>query len=107
MKTIKEVQDGLEKKQFTPVQLVDKYLARINKHNKDLNCLLTISDDLAYKQAKALETSDMSQPLAGVVFALKDIFLTKNLRTTAASNVLKDYVPAYSGTVVQKLEDAG
>ena len=46
-------------------------------------------------------------PLLGVVVSHKDLFLTKGIRTTASSNVLKDYVPSYSGTVVKKLEEAG
>ncbi len=113
--TIKETQDGLLGKKFSAVDLVDGYLERIDKNNKDLNIFLTISRDEAYKEAKIVDElldSKNSQmlsdfPLLGVVVAHKDLFLTKGVRTTAASKVLESYVPSYSGTVVKKLSKAG
>ena len=51
-KSIKETQERLLKKEFTCVELVDAYLANINKRNKELNAVLTISDETAYAQAK-------------------------------------------------------
>jgi aspartyl-tRNA(Asn)/glutamyl-tRNA(Gln) amidotransferase subunit A len=113
--TIKETQKKLLKKEFTVVQLVDAYLARISKFDKQLNSFLTLSEELAYLQAKKAEEliEDLGKeafkeyPLLGVVVAHKDLFLTKGIRTTAASNVLKDYIPAYSATVVKKIERAG
>src|SRR3989344_874732 len=113
--TIKETQDGLIKKKFSAVELVDQYLTRINKYNKKLNCLLTVTTELAYSQAKNVDkllkqSSDeiMKQfPLFGVTVVHKDLFLTKGVRTTAASKVLESYVPAYSATVVNRLENAG
>lgn len=113
--TIKETQEGLLKKKFSAVELVDNYLARINKHNKDLNVFLTVTEDEAYKKAKAVDdllrqNNDqilIDYPLLGVTVAHKDLFLTKGIRTTAASNVLKDYVPVYSATIVERIEKAG
>jgi aspartyl-tRNA(Asn)/glutamyl-tRNA(Gln) amidotransferase subunit A len=113
--TIKETQDGLLKKEFSAVELVDSYLAQINKHNKDLNVFLTVSDENAYKQAKEVdrlignkETDLLSDhPLLGVTVAHKDIFLTKGIRTTAASKVLESYIPSYSGTAVDRMDKAG
>ncbi|HSX48654.1 MAG TPA: Asp-tRNA(Asn)/Glu-tRNA(Gln) amidotransferase subunit GatA [Candidatus Saccharimonadales bacterium] len=114
-KSIKETQDGLARKEFSSVQLVDSYLANINGKNKELNALLTVTDSVAYEQAKKADKliSELGEkafqefPLLGVTVAHKDIFLTKGVRTTAASKVLEDYVPAYSSTVVKRLEDAG
>jgi aspartyl-tRNA(Asn)/glutamyl-tRNA(Gln) amidotransferase subunit A len=113
--TIKKTQEGLLKGDFTAVQLVDAYLSRITKFDKELNSFLTLSEELAYLQAKKAdelienmgEEAFKKHPLLGVVVAHKDLFLTKGIRTTAASNVLKDYVPAYSATVVERLEKAG
>jgi len=113
-KTIKETQEGLLKKDFGAVDLVDEYLARIEKH-KDLNAFITVTSENAYKQAKHFDDSNdrsgkdflKDNPLAGVVVAHKDLFLTKGVRTTAGSKALDSYVPAYSATVVRKLEDAG
>ncbi len=113
-KTIKETQEGLIEKKFSAVELVDSYLAKIEK-NKDLNAFITICDDEAYKKAKEIDrvlTGDTSKvlidyPLLGITLAHKDLFLTKGIRTTAASKVLESYVPAYSGTVVTKMDKAG
>lgn len=113
--TIKETQEGLKKKKFSAVDLVDAYLARIKSNNKQLNVFLTITEDEAYKKAKEVDKkiTDLGEeafkqnPLLGVVNTLKDLYLTKDIRTTAASKVLEGYVPGYSGTVVKKLEEAG
>lgn len=102
-KTIKETKEGLKEKKFSAIELVDGYLEQIGK-NKDLNAFLTISDEVAYKQAKAF---DATLPLAGVVVAHKDLFLTKGVKTTASSKVLEGYIPAYSATVVERMEKAG
>jgi len=113
--TIKETQDGLLKGKFTAVGLVNSYLERINKHNKDLNAFLTVCEEEAYKKAKEADEriKDLKEkaftdfPLLGVCISFKDLFLTKGVRTTAGSKVLEDYVPAYSATVVERLEKTG
>ena len=104
--TIKDTKEGLLTKKFSAVELVDEYLARINK-NKDLNAFLTISDDLAYAKAKSIDSNLENLPLSGVITAHKDLFLTKGVRTTASSKVLEDFVPEYSATAVTKMEKAG
>lgn len=113
--TIKETQDGLLKKKFRAAQLVDVYLDRINKFDNELNSFLTVSDKEAYLQAKEVDKAIdqlgkealRKHPLLGAVVAHKDLFLTKGIRTTAASKVLESYIPAYSATVVERLKKAG
>ncbi len=113
-KKISELQKDLLDKKYTATQMVDSYLANINS-KKDLNAFITVTDEIAYKEAKKVdenikllgEKAFIEKPLLGAVVAHKDIFLTKDVRTTAASNVLKDYVPAYSATAVKRLKDAG
>lgn len=113
--TIKETQEGLIKKKFSAVQLVDAYFGRIEKFDKKINSFLTLSGDMAYLQAKEVDkkieelgkTAFDKNPLLGVTVAHKDLFLTKGLKTTAGSKVLENYVPVYSATVVKKLENAG
>ena len=74
---------------------------------------MTVTEDEAYKKAKYIDNSMLkadffeSHSLFGAVVAYKDLFLTKGVRTTAGSRVLSSYVPAYSGTVVKKMEEAG
>lgn len=113
--TIKESQEGLLKKKFSAVDLVDAYLERINKLNPKLNAILTVSDEIAYSQAKHVDEllaqfsseSVKEHPLLGVCLVHKDLFLTKDVRTTAGSKILESYIPPYSATVVKRLEDAG
>ena len=113
--SIKETQDGLAKKKFSAVQLVDEYLARIKKYDGKINSFLTVSDEVAYKQAKNVDKKIQEMgvkafeeyPLLGVIVAHKDLFLTEGIRTTSGSKVLEDYIPAYSATTVKRLENAG
>lgn len=106
--TIKETQEGLKSKKFSAVELVDSYLAQIKKHNSEYNIFLTITEDEAYRRAKELDkVGSYETPLAGVVTAFKDIFLTKDVRTTAGSKILDNYIPQYSATTVKKIEHAG
>lgn len=112
--TIKETQDGLVGKKFSAVELVDGYFAKIEK-NKELNAFLTLSEDLAYNKAKEVDrlisqnfsTILKDYPLLGVSIGHKDLFLTKGIRTTAASKVLESYIPAYSATAVERMDKAG
>lgn len=105
--TIRETQDGLKSKKFSAVELVDSYLAQINKYNKEFNIFLTVTEELAYAKAKEIDRGDRTNPLSGVVVSYKDIFLTKSVRTTAGSKILESYVPPYSATSVNRIEAAG
>lgn len=105
--TITETQKGLIEKKFSAVELIDNYLAQIKKYNDEYNIFLTISAETAYKQAKDVDKNGITHPLSGVVTTYKDIFLTKGIRTTAASKVLESYIPDYSATSVKRIEEAG
>ena len=105
--TIKETQKGLVEKKFSAVELIDSYLERINKYNKEYNIFLTVTEEVAYKKAKEIDKSEKNLPLSGVVASYKDIFLTKGVRTTAGSKVLEGYIPPYSSTAVARIEEAG
>lgn len=111
--SIDELHSFLRNRDFTLPELVDSYTSRINSH-KELNAFITVTDDYAYDRAKALQkiidnnpNAFDELPLLGVPVAVKDLFLTKGIRTTAASKVLESYIPAYSATVFEKLENAG
>lgn len=113
--TIKETQKGLLNKKYSAIDLVNAYLDRIKTFDKEINSFITVSEELAYEQAKKAdhiianekEKALERKPLLGVVTGYKDMFLTKGLRTTAASKVLESYIPSYSATVVNRLTDAG
>jgi len=108
--TITSALEGLQKKEFSSVDLTKAYIERIKKLNHKLNAYLTISEKEAFDQAKRaddLRTNGENLPLLGVPIAHKDLFLTRGIRTTASSKVLEDYIPQYDGTVVKKLKDTG
>jgi len=113
--TIKEARDGLKRKKFSSVELTKACLEQIKKHNPSLNAFITVTEKEALESAKkADETINNlaikqfnNYPLLGIPVALKDLFSTKGVKTTAGSNVLKDYIPPYDATVVRKLKDAG
>lgn len=100
--TLTEAIKKLKAKEISHTELYVDIQAKIAKDNPDLNIYLTLDTDALGKAEKLLDT-----PLAGIPIAMKDNFLTKGLRTTASSNVLKDFVPPFDATVVSKLKQAG
>ena len=108
--TIKQAREGLKTKQFTAVELVTAYLSEIKTRNQNLNALLTVCKEEAIEQAKKADeliNDGQDLPLLGIPIAVKDIFSTKGVKTTAASKVLENYIPQYDATVVEKLKNAG
>lgn len=97
-------------------QVVTDYLDRIQKLDPQLNAYITVDWKGALKRAAELDktyktysTRDFFKkyPLFGVPIAHKDIYSTKGIETTAASNILKGYIPPYDATVVIRLNEAG
>ena len=113
--SINDLQADLVNKKFSALELVYEYLNRIEKFDGEINAYITVTKDEAVARAKSIdkliesEGKDIkkTKPLFGVPLAHKDMFLTQGTKTTAASNLLRDYVPQYSATVVKKLENAG
>jgi len=114
--TIEKNQKLLLEKKASMRELVDAYLKTIQKYDGVLNSFITVNNEISLKKAdlvdKLLSKNDKVSilsklPLLGTVVSYKDLFLTKGIRTTAASKVLESFVPQYSATVVDKLEIAG
>ena len=108
--TIKEAKEGLKAKKFSSVELTKSCLEQIKNYNKDLNAFITVIEKEALEQAKKADeliSNDQDLPLLGIPIALKDLFSTKGVKTTAASKVLENYIPPYDATVVGRLKDAG
>ncbi|MEK7526745.1 MAG: Asp-tRNA(Asn)/Glu-tRNA(Gln) amidotransferase subunit GatA [Patescibacteria group bacterium] len=114
-KSIKENQENLLNKVYSAVELTQSYLDRIEKYDKELNAFITVTADIALAKAAEIDKlvdqkgkqAFVDQPLLGSVVAHKDIYLTKGIKTTAASNLLKDFIAPYSASVVERLEAAG
>lgn len=108
--TLTSALTSLANKDFSAVQLTTAYLERIDKLNPTLNAFLTVTKEEALEQAKVADSrraGGENLPLLGIPVALKDLFVTKDIRTTAASKVLDHYIGQYDGTVVTKLKEAG
>ena len=107
--TVKNTLDHLKKGDFSTVDLVDAYLAEIDKKNKDLNVYLSVFDDVreSAKEADKRYKEKTARPLEGIPFAVKDNILIKGHVVTAASRILEGYTAAYDATAIAKLRAAG
>src|SRR3989344_9592808 len=107
--SLSELRKLLDEKKVSSVELTKYFLARIKKHNPELNAFLTVTEEEALKQAKEADefiASPGENPfLCGIPYAAKDLFCTKGVRTTAASKILDNYIPPYDATVIKKLKD--
>lgn len=108
--TIKLAKQKLLQKEFSATELTKFYLERIRKYDKQINSFITVCETEALEQAKKADkliSEKQNLPLLGIPIAIKDLFSTKGIETTAASNVLKGYIPPFDATVVEKLKNAG
>ncbi len=109
--SIGEASELLREGRLSPVELTKNCLAQIEELNPTLNAFITVTADLALEQASRAET-EISRghwrgPLHGIPLALKDLIDTAGIRTTAASALFADRVPAEDAEVVRRLKDAG
>jgi len=115
--SIEEVARLYRKRKLSPVELTKLLLARIEQLNPKLNAYITVTAELALAQAKKAEAELFGPrgrkgrrdrgPLHGIPISLKDNIYTKDIRTTAGSKILKDFVPLHDAVVWAKLQEAG
>ena len=108
--TVRESLDLLNKGRASSSELVEAYLQRIQAVDDQVKAYITLTPEIARQQAlKAdqLRAQGETLPLLGIPFAIKDIICTKGIPTTCGSRILKDFVPPYNATVVEKLRQAG
>ncbi len=109
--TASEIPSLLTQKKVSAEELVRAHLALIEKKDADVRAYLTLSPERALEQAKKIDRMVAAgaalPPLAGVPAAIKDVILTKGLRTTCASKILEHYIPPYDATATIRLEAAG
>jgi aspartyl-tRNA(Asn)/glutamyl-tRNA(Gln) amidotransferase subunit A len=93
------------------VELATTAISRIDRHNPELRAFITVTAGQALDQARQadreLAMGKDRGPFHGIPVALKDLFATRGVRTTAGSRVYENYVPAINATVVEKLLAAG
>jgi len=109
--TIDRVREGLAARRFSAVELAGAALAYAEGENPKTNAYLRFSPERAYAAARrvdeALAEGRDPGALGGVPVAVKDVILTKGVRTTAGSRLLEHYMPPYDATAVVRLEQAG
>ena len=105
-KSIKELKSMLNDKDISHTELVQETFLNI-KNNSALNAFITLNEEESLKKADNLDNNPSSGSLAGIPIAQKDLFCTKDLKTTCGSNMLSNFIPPYSATVIENLENAG
>ncbi len=104
---IDKILKGFLKKDFSSTELVKEYLKAIKKD--ETNSFITINKKVI-KEAQVVDKerkNGSTKPLLGVPLAIKDVILTKGIKTTAASKMLENYISSYTATAVKRLEEVG
>jgi aspartyl-tRNA(Asn)/glutamyl-tRNA(Gln) amidotransferase subunit A len=108
--TLVEASEKFEAGEITSVDLVRDCLAAIEE-KKDLNAFISVLKDEAMKMAeesdKRRKDGQVLSEIDGLPIAIKDVICTKGVETTAASKILKGFIPPYDATVITKLKNAG
>jgi aspartyl-tRNA(Asn)/glutamyl-tRNA(Gln) amidotransferase subunit A len=111
IETITELAPRLKRKEVSPIELTRACLDRIEKLNPTLNAFITVTAESALAEARTAEKEiargDWRGPLHGIPIAIKDLIDTAGTRTTAASGLYQNRVPAEDAEVVQRLRRAG
>ncbi len=106
-----DIQEQVAAGKASAEEVLNGYLDRILKTDTAVRAFLTVSPDRALEQARRIDrmaaNGELLPRLAGVPVAVKDAILTRGIRTTAASKILQNYVPAYDATAVRRMEEAG
>jgi aspartyl-tRNA(Asn)/glutamyl-tRNA(Gln) amidotransferase subunit A len=109
--TITAVRDGLHRKEFSARELTEAALAFAQAENPKTNAYLTFSPERALAAAAKVDAEFAKGfplgALAGVPLGVKDVIVTKGLRTTCGSRMLEHYIPPYDATAVGRLEEQG
>ena len=105
-KSVKELKNMLNDRKISHTELIQETFLNI-KNNSELNAFITLNEEESIKKANNLDNMPDSGSLAGIPIAQKDLFCTKDLKTTCGSNMLSNFIPPYSATVIENLENAG
>jgi len=109
--TVTQLAELVRTKQVSPVELTKMYLARLKKYGPALLCVVTLTEELALKQAEEAEgeirRGKYRGPLHGIPCGVKDLFATKGIKTTWGAEPYRDQVIDYDSTVVERLRGAG
>jgi aspartyl-tRNA(Asn)/glutamyl-tRNA(Gln) amidotransferase subunit A len=109
--TIREAAGQLRARRVSAVELATAAIARIDRDNARLKAFITVTEEQAMQQARQADSELAAGhdrgPLQGIPIAVKDLFATRGVRTTAGSKVYENWLPAIDAAVVEKLQSAG
>ena len=109
--TLPQLAELVRTRKVSPVELTKMYLARLKKYGPKLNCVVTLTEDLALAQAaeaeREIKAGRYRGPLHGIPWGAKDLFATKGIRTTWGAEPYREQVIDYDSTVVERLREAG
>lgn len=111
-KTIKEISQLISEKKVSSVELTKEVFSHIKKVEPKIKAFITLTEKEALEQAEASDklyavSHKRRSVIDGIPISIKDILCTKDIKTTAGSNMLFDFVPPYDATIVKRLKDAG
>lgn len=109
--TIPFIRKGLTEKKFLAVEIAEAALRDAERQNGETNSFLTFSPERAFRNAEKVDSAiakgEYVGELAGVPVAVKDVLVTRGVRTTCGSKILEHYIPPYDATAVARLEAEG
>jgi aspartyl-tRNA(Asn)/glutamyl-tRNA(Gln) amidotransferase subunit A len=109
--TIDAIRSTIVEERITATTLASDFYTRIRKEDPEIGAFLTLCEERALKQAGQIDQMAAEgmplPPLAGVPIAIKDVMVTRDVRTTAGSKILDNFIPPYDCTAVARLEAAG
>ena len=109
--TATQLAELVRTRQVTSTDLTKMYLARLKRYSPKLLCVVTLTEDLALKQAaeadSEIKRGKYRGPLHGIPCGIKDLFATKGIKTTWGAEPYRDQMIDYDATVVERLRDAG
>lgn len=105
-----ELKERFAARELSPVEVTETVLAEIDRLNPTLNAYVTVTSDLARAQARSAERAyagNLAAPLAGIPVSIKDLTVTKGIRTTRGSLLYKDWVPDEDAPFMDRMYDGG
>ena len=109
--TAREIREKIHNLELSAVEVMDAHLMQIERVNSTVNAIITLHSDLAMDSAKAADAAiakgEYIGPLHGLPTAVKDLTLTKGMRTTFGSPIFKDNVPNQDAIIVERTKQAG
>ena len=105
--SLSEILESIKSKKISSLELTQAYIKNI-ENAKKLNAFVTTTFDQALENAKKFDSKpNNEQLLSGIPLAVKDLFCTENVKTTAGSNILNNFIPSYESTVTKNLWNNG